>query len=37
MLESGEMMVAIPFVKSVKIDNTHLSVDETIEKVMVSI
>jgi dephospho-CoA kinase len=34
MLESGEMMATIPFVESSKIDNTNLSVDETIAKAM---
>ncbi len=37
MLESGEMMATIPFVKSIKIDNTHLTVDETVEQVLESV
>jgi cytidylate kinase len=37
MLDSGEMMSAIPFVESIKIDSTRLSVEETVEKVLQSI
>lgn len=37
MLESGEMMSAISFVESTKIDNTDLTVDETITKVLETI
>jgi len=33
-LEAGDQISAISFVKSTKIDNTHLSVEETLQKVL---
>ena len=34
MLQKGEITAEIPFVTSIRIDNTHLSAEETIEKVL---